>query len=318
MGMAKYDRLLYILNLLRSRRTLNAQRLAEKCQVTERSIYRDLISLSEANVPIYYDNGYKLASENFLPPLNFTFDEYTCLKLALDSSPLARTGGKENLLKQIRAKVDSGLSEATRSQKRTAVDIAHIKIDTTSPRKIPTSYYGALERAIADRTCMRIEYETIEHGLTRRTVDPYFIVFRRHAFYFVAFCHLRDAFRTFRIDRIRSLRATGQAFRRRSGISARDYFADSWQLYRGDPVEFKIRFRGRAARVVLSGCHHPREKIEHLEGNEILYRVKVRGTEEILRWLLGFGVEAELLEPVALRRELVRIGRAMARTYKSN
>ena len=80
MGMAKYDRLLYILNLLRSRKNLNARNIAEECGVTERSIYRDILSLSEANVPIYYDCGYKLASDNFLPPLNFDFDEYQFLK----------------------------------------------------------------------------------------------------------------------------------------------------------------------------------------------------------------------------------------------
>jgi len=91
MRMAKYDRLLYVLNVLRSRRTMNAARLAQECGVTERSIYRDIISLSEANVPIYYDNGYKLASDNFLPPLNFNLEEYSCLRLALESSPLVRT-----------------------------------------------------------------------------------------------------------------------------------------------------------------------------------------------------------------------------------
>ena len=53
--MAKYDRLLYILNLLRSRKNLNAEMLAAECGVTERTIYRDIIALSDANIPIYYD-----------------------------------------------------------------------------------------------------------------------------------------------------------------------------------------------------------------------------------------------------------------------
>ena len=51
MGMAKYDRLLFILNLLRTRRNLNAAMIAAECGVTERSIYRDVIALSEANIP---------------------------------------------------------------------------------------------------------------------------------------------------------------------------------------------------------------------------------------------------------------------------
>lgn len=317
MGMPKYDRLLYILNLLRSRRSLNAERLAEECQVTERSIYRDIISLSEANIPIYYDHGYKLASGNFLPPLNFTFEEYSCLKLALESSPLTAAGRKGDILKQVKAKIDSGLSEATRAKKRTAVDVARIDIDITLSRRVSTRFYGAIEKAISDQTSLDILYETIEHGPTKRTVDPYFIIFRRHAFYFVAFCHLRRDFRTFRIDRLKKLSLTDQKFTRQRGISASDYFADSWRLYKGDPVEVVIRFRGKSAKVVTSSQHHPKEQIESAGGDEIIYRVTVNGTEEIQRWILGFGSDAEVLEPAELRAALRKIGQQLAKTYRS-
>ena len=106
MGMPKYDRLLHILNLLRARRNMNAAALARECGVTERSVYRDIISLSEANIPIYYDHGYRLASDNFLPPLNFDYEEYHCLRLALDSSPLAKAGYYAEVLRRVRAKVE--------------------------------------------------------------------------------------------------------------------------------------------------------------------------------------------------------------------
>jgi len=317
MGMSKYDRLLHILNLLRSRRTLNAGKLAEECQVTERSIYRDIISLSEANVPIYYDNGYKLASGNFLPPLNFTFDEYSCLKLALESTPLTWAGRKGELLKQIKAKIESGLSEETREKKKTAVDVAYIDIDNTQTRRAAARYYGAIEKAISNQTRLELEYETIEHGLTHRTVDPYFIIFRRHAFYFVAFCNLRKEFRTFRIDRVKKLRSTEARFTRKRGVRASDYFADSWQLYQGDPIEVVVHFRGRAARVVTSSRHHLKEQVETAGEDDAIYRVTVTGTEEIKRWILGFGTEAEVLQPLSLRGELRSIGQHLARLYKN-
>jgi len=110
MGMPKYDRLLYILNLLRSRRNLNAGMLASECNVTERTIYRDIVALSEANIPIYYDNVYKYASGNFLPPLNFTVDEYMALRTALVSSPLYRTGHSRQLIKSVKTKIEACLS----------------------------------------------------------------------------------------------------------------------------------------------------------------------------------------------------------------
>ena len=128
MGMPKHDRLLYILNLLRARKNLNAAQLAQECGVTERSIYRDILALSEANIPIYYDNGYKLASGNFLPPLNFTFEEYSCLKIALESSPLVQTGKYSDTLKMVQAKVEAGLSPQVKDIKRTTRDTTHIDI----------------------------------------------------------------------------------------------------------------------------------------------------------------------------------------------
>lgn len=315
MGMAKYDRLLYILNLLRSRKSLNARRLAEECRVTERSIYRDLISLSEANIPIYYDNGYKLASTNFLPPLNFTFDEYTCLRMALESTPLLKAGRKAETLRQIKAKIDCCLPEATREMRKTALDTTHIDIDTTVTGRAAARFYGSLERAISDQVSVELEYDTIDHGPTRRTVDPYFIIFRRHAFYFVAYCHLRGNFRTFRIDRVRSLTPTDNRFTRRKDISASAYFEGSWELHHGEAVEVVVEFRGRAARVVAGSTHHPSEVIEPLDQDRVRYRVTVKGTEEIRRWLLGFGTDAEVLEPEELRRELGLIGLDLVGKY---
>ncbi|MEE8577241.1 MAG: YafY family protein [candidate division Zixibacteria bacterium] len=315
MGMSKYDRLLYILNLLRTRRNLNAARLAEECGVTERSIYRDMIALSEANVPIYYDNGYKFASDNFLPPLNFDFEEYNCLKLALESSPLALTGKYDETLKQIRAKVDANLSAVVQEKKKTAVDTTHIDIATSLDESIAHKFFTDLEHAVSENIAIDIAYDSIRSGLTSRIVEPYFIVFRGRAFYFVAFCRLRKDFRTFRLDRLRLLEMTDERFRRQQGIDPISYFQDSWEVHAGDPIEVSIRFSGAAAKVIRLSSHHANESIEEIDENELLYRVTVRGTEEICRWILGFGTDAVVITPSELVSEMRRIGQHLSELY---
>ena len=315
MGMAKYDRLLYILNLLRSRRNLNAARLAEECQVTERSIYRDIIALSEANIPIYYDNGYKLASDNFLPPLNFDFEEYTGLQLALKSSPLARTPKYREVLKRITAKVEAGLSSIVKDRKRITIDTTHLNIPMSTPDPDSLAWVADLEESIASDRVVEMEYESLTSGVTTRAINPYFIVFRARAFYVVAFCHLRGDFRTFRLDRIRSLSVSDMRFRRENSLDPRTYFEGSWELYAGDEVEVILRLTGLAARVVELGCHHKGETIHQISENEVEYRVSVRGTEEIKRWILGFGDEAEVLAPESLRRELSELSAILYDRY---
>ena len=86
--MRKIERLLYILSLLRTNHWLKASDLARKCEVSERSIYRDIISISEANIPIYFDGGYRLLHDGFLPPVNLTDSEADFLLSLLRSTIL--------------------------------------------------------------------------------------------------------------------------------------------------------------------------------------------------------------------------------------
>jgi predicted DNA-binding transcriptional regulator YafY len=317
MSMSKYDRMLYILNLLRSRKNLNAASLAKECGVTERSIYRDIISLSEANVPIYYDNGYKLTTDNFLPPLNFTFEEYTALRLALESTPLNLTGKYGEILKQIRAKVESNLPAAVREQKKTAVKATSIAIDTTLQRQAE-EYFGLIEEAVQESACLEITYDSINSGFSTRVIEPYFVVFRGRAFYVIAYCQLRKDYRTFRIDQIKSLKRLDQLFQPQSGITAESYFDGSWQVYSGEPIEVVVKFTGKSARIIASRTHHPDEKVVHLENGDIDYRVTVRGIEEIQRWILGFGDEAQVIAPDEIQWNLTRIAGYLSTTYPAN
>jgi predicted DNA-binding transcriptional regulator YafY len=108
---AKSDRLLLILNLLRSRRNLKASDLAKECEVSERTIFRDIQALSEARVPIYFDRGYKLLTDAFLPPLNFTLDELLTVYLGLSSDSIQSINCLRKSAKQVLAKLESLMPE---------------------------------------------------------------------------------------------------------------------------------------------------------------------------------------------------------------
>ncbi len=316
MGMNKYDRMLHILNLLRTRRNLNAQKLAEECGVTERSIYRDIISLSEMNVPIYYDNGYKLASDNFLPALNFTFEEYHLLKLALESSPLVRTGAYEGIFRSVKAKIESCLSEQVKHEKKFTPETTHIENPLADEREKGERFYDVIESAITTGNRIKVSYESITSGPTEREVDPYFIIFRGRAFYFVGYCHLRKEFRTFRIDRVTDIEILPQTFFKDGSIRPETYFEGSWSVFSGEPVAIEIVFKDTAARVVSTSSHHPNEKIEPLNNGAVRYSVTTRGVEEIRRWILGFGSEAEVVAPPELRNDIAEISRQLNERYR--
>ncbi len=309
MRLSKYDRLLFILNLLRTRKNLNAERLARECGVTERTIYRDIIALSEAHIPIYYDNGYKYASGNFLPPLNFNIDEYLVLKKVLESSPLLKDDRAEKLIKSIETKIEANLSPSVREQKFFTSETTDIKIKSTVSERFSGKCYSIIEKGIRESRLIDLNYDSIESGVTRREIEPYFLIFIERAFYFVGFCHRRRQLRTFRLDRVIDVSLTDKIFVPRKDIDPAEYFENSWGVFSGKPTEVEIIFKGKAARVIKSGCHHKNEKISILDEERIRYELVVDGIEEISRWLIGFGGDAEVVKPISLAQQIKRMAR---------
>ena len=315
MRMAKYDRLLFILNLLRTRRNLNACMIAAECGVTERTIYRDVISISEANVPIYYDRGYKYASDNFLPPLNFNIDEYLTLISILESSPLYKSGLDRKKIKSIKVKIEACLSQNVRQEKPHASTPTSIHIKSTATGDNKNRFYATIEQGIRENKILKLKYNSIASGISEREIEPYFMIFIERAFYFVGYCFLRKDMRTFRVDRVLKVSLTDKIFKPRKDVNPKAYFKDSWGVYGGEPINVRVLMTGKAARIVQMGKHHPNEEIITIDHNKIEYRVTVSGTEEICRWLLGFGGDVTVIEPKSLKDEVQKRAGSILKNY---
>ena len=317
---SKYDRLLYILNLLRSRNKLRASDLAEECEVSERTIYRDIIGLSSANIPIYFDDGYKLLTDTFLPPLNFDLDDYLTLKLALQSSPLSQQSPLRRSAKRVLTKIEANLSSSLKAKLSEISaegdkEPVRIEVKSTSDFSKFSLWFNLIEQAIFHNKTIKIFYESLEAGETFREVDPHSLVFRKHAWYFIGFCHLRQKMRIFRINRIKKISLLNKTFERRKDFSVTEFFKDSWEIYQGEPTKVEIELRGKAVKIIESGVHHPSEKIEKLDDGSLVYKVKIKGTEKILRWILGFKDDAGVLKPEKLREEIKQISEKLSRMY---
>jgi predicted DNA-binding transcriptional regulator YafY len=316
--MSKYDRLLHVLNLLRARQGLKASDLARECEVSERTIYRDIIALSSVNIPIYFDNGYRLLTDAFLPPLNFSLDDYLVLKLSLSSSVLMENSPLRKHAKAVLAKIEANLNPTLKAEIEKVKEPLKITIRSNYDFSKLSLIFKLIEQSLLNKKSLRIEYESLETGLATRQVDPYSLIFRRHAWYLIGFCHLRNEIRIFRLNRIKKITLLDKSFERKPDFSLSTLFKDSWEIYQGEPVVVKIRFKGIGAKVVESGQHHPSEKISKLKDGSLIYEVKVNGIEEIARWILGFGENAEVIEPKELRERVKQTAQSLAMLYERN
>lgn len=290
-----------LLNLIRTHRTSTPRMLAEKCGVSERTVYRDLATLAEAGAPIYYDNGYKILPGVFLPPLNLSADEYLALKIALAGTPLRSLKSQHTIIHNLKAKIDAAVnSHIADALKHRAATRQVLVRNTTDARGVDRNM-SLLQSAIDDSAAVSFDYASVSSVTGNRTVEPYFTVFRGRAWYLLAYAPDRDALRIYRLDRIRNVNILDRHFTRDRRITPDHYFRSSWEVFTGELTAVIARFTGTAAKVVSTGRRHPDEKVTKLKNGAVEYRVEVAGIDEIARWILGFGREATVIEPPELR-----------------
>lgn len=213
------------------------------------------------------------------------------------------------------AKIEANLSPDVKKDRNKLENVACINIKFTSDISKSFPWFKLVEQSILNRRCVRLVYESLMSGESCREVDPYSLVFRGHAWYIIGFCHWQKETRLFRLDRIKRITLLDKNFQIKPGFSLSDFFKDSWELYLGEPVKVKIKFRGIGAKVIESGQHHPSEKISKLKDGTLIYEVKVNGIVEIGRWVLGFGEDAKVLEPKKLQEKIKSTIENMRRFY---
>lgn len=206
--MRRADRLFQIVQYLRGGRLLTARVLADRLEVSERTIYRDVADLIGSGVPIDGEAGigYLMRSGYDLPPLMFSKAEITAL---VAGARMVRSfGGAEMALSAEEAltKIAAVLPEALRdSPDAVAIHAHHGGALNDADRAM----IDRLDRATASNTALLIRYKDADGAATERRVRPLGLWFWGKVWTLIAWCDLRNDFRMFRIDRIASLAEAG-------------------------------------------------------------------------------------------------------------
>lgn len=206
-------RLLAILDTLRGRRQpISAQALADKHEVSVRTIYRDIESLRGQGADIEGEPGmgYQLAPGFLLPPLAFTEEELEAVLLgiqwvALQGDPELSAAANRSL---------SRIFDTLPSKLRMAVETCGLLVPRCSA-PTPALWLPTLRAAIRQEHVIEIEYRDLKDQPSQRRIWPFLLVFFQEVRTVAAWCELRGDFRTFRADRILSLHDTKERYPKR-------------------------------------------------------------------------------------------------------
>ena len=303
------ERLLRIVDLLSGPRRWKISELKEHLGVTERTIYRDLVRLENARVPVSRDElGYSLP-RTCAVPVNLTREERALLATALGSSGLQGIPSLGKRSAKLLAKLAGTRSEAPTIQIGGPERIGFVEADV----------FEALERAIDKSHTVRIEYVSLSGRSRRwRSVDPWRLLHRDGAWYLAAWCHDNREPRFFRLDRIRGARPSGVQFIPPELSALSGLLDKSWSIFRGDELNrIVIHFSADFAPLLESSQHHEGERVRKLSSGEIEYAVELSHIDEIARWILGFGGAAKVIEPARLRDRVVEIAQGALSVHAS-
>ena len=198
--MRRADRLFQIVQFLRGRRLTTARWLAEQLEVSERTIYRDVQDLMASGVPIDGEAGmgYVLHKGFDMPPLMFDRDELQALVIGLRMVKSWAGDGLERAALRADTKIDAALPDGLKRQ------FGRIALYAPSWEKpFAPDTFDVLRHAVDAHTVLQLSYEKVE-GQTEppRCVWPLGLFFWGSKWTLAAWCEQREAFRTFRLDRI--------------------------------------------------------------------------------------------------------------------
>ncbi len=294
---------------------------ARKLGCTVRTIWRDLRALEQAGFPLYDDKGgdgrrslWKLDEKFTLGlPVKLTLAETAALLMSRD---LLRPTGALPL----GSAVTSAFEKIGRVLSRDAQRLLEQMRDSIGVRAIggklqaPAAEHVALiERALLERRRLDIRYYSMSRDEeNRRQVDPYHLTVFDGGFYLVGYCHWRKAERIFAVERIRELQMLALRFTVPPGFNAEEYLKHSWGIVHGQLVPVKVVFSRAVARYIRDRLWHPSQKLRELPDGRLEVSFRVADTLELRRWILGYGPEAEVMEPVAMREALAQEAAALA------
>jgi len=162
-----------------------------------------------------------------------------------------------------------------------------------------------IHQALAEHRTLRTRYYSASRDREDvREIDPYHLTLHNGGLYVVGHCHLRDAVRIFAVERMRSLELTRGRFEVPASFEAEKYLAGTWGILRGDLVSVRVVFARGLARYIRERVWHPSQKLRDLPDGRLEMTLDVADTLEVRRWILGFGVEAEVAAPEGLREAL--------------
>jgi len=297
----------------------NCRRLSVELEVSAKTVMRDIEFMRDRlGLPLEYDavkHGFHYtAPVRDFPVMKVSQGEVAALLLAQKSLEQFRGTAFERPLAAAFRKLSHSLGgdmeiawhelEQALSVRSSGAGLADMQV------------FDALAKAVMEGAEVGFAYHKLAGEKSEpRTVQPYHLGCIENQWYLFAHDRARGAVRTFALPRIRDVERTGAKFRRPADFSLAKILEGSFAVFEGGrAARVRLRFTGVAARLVGERVWHDSQQLSR-DKKGLVLQMKVGLSPDLRQWILGWGGEAEVLEPAELRRDLAKAAAGAARVY---
>ena len=221
--MNRIDRLFAIHTYLQSRKYASAESIAEKYGMSVRTVYRDIKALCESGVPVSFEagRGYFIVQGYFLAPVSFSTEEAGALLLMEGATRVFADKSIQDLYASALTKIRAVL----RASQKDGIDTLVRNMGMQLPVCLEANYnhLATLQKSISERLIIEIDYKTKDEQQSTRRVEPIGLQFYAMAWHLMAWCHVRSAYRDFKVSRIETVRLTTLPFTKSDHITLEEF-----------------------------------------------------------------------------------------------
>lgn len=299
----KIDRLIGIIIVLLKKDKVTAPFLAEKFEVSRRTINRDIEDICKAGIPIIstqgYHGGIAIAEGYKIDKTVFTSDELQAIFAGLNGiDSISSNLNSDNLWDKFSKEKNAVISNS-----------GNILIDLSSHYKESlTQKIECIKTAINEQSLISFQY-FYNKGEVDKIIEPYLLVFRWSSWYVLGYCLEREDFRLFKLNRLWSLICNKEYFDKRrvpeEKIEFDRYFSNEIKLTALFDVKVKYRL------IEEYGI----DSFTNLENGKLMFEIGFESSENLLSWVLSFGDSIEVIKPKEVCLELKRQAENILKKY---
>lgn len=299
--MNRIDRLHAILTHLQSKKRVTAQEIADRFEISLRTVYRDVKALDESGVPVIGEagTGYTIMEGYRLPPVMFTQEEAAALLLG---GKLAAHMTDESVKKHFETALFK-IKAVLRSNDKEQMDILadHIEIirSRIPDEEAPSQHLTALQKAIADKRSIFILYHSnYNEQVSERVIEPIGLCHYSGNWHLIGWCRLRNGYRDFRVSRIRRLQLKDEQYDLSVHPSLQEYLKQMMSSH--ELQEVVLRFEKDVVKYMREQKYYYGFVREEEEADCIRMHFLTGSLPGFGRWLLMYTNAVRVESPASL------------------